>query len=69
MYFTNTPSLNSMEAISAAEAETAAHTNTPGKTATADSVSTTEKRTDVLPPYALFWTSGLDVAQLLLAMR
>ena len=55
MYFTNTPSLNSMEAImkhparrhtARRRSENAAHTNTPGETAIADFVSTTGKKTD-----------------------
>lgn len=71
MYFTDTPSLNHMEAImkqppgylSEAAAKTAAHTNIRKKTATADFVFTTEKRTAVLFRYALCLISGFPAAQ------
>ena len=66
MYFTNTPSLNSVEAImkqppgtaSEAEEERESHINTRKQTAIAGSVSTIRKRTAAPFPSARCWTSG-----------
>ena len=76
MYFTNTPALNSMEAImkklpygtQKAEVGFADCINTPRKTAIADFVSITEKRMDASWRSVLCWISGLDAAQLLSVM-
>ena len=77
MYFTDTPTLNSIEAImkklpygiQKGGGRFAAHTNTPRKTATADSVFTTEKRLAAPRIYVPCWTSGLDATLLPLAKR
>lgn len=77
MYFTNTPTLNSIEAImkklpygtQKAAVDFAAHTNIPRKTATVGSAFTAEKRMDVPRRYVLCWISGLDAALLPLAKR
>lgn len=73
MYFTDTPTLNSIEAImkncpmAVNEAVDAfvAHTNIPRKTAIAGSAFTTEKRQAARLHFAPCWISGLGVAGLL----
>lgn len=77
MYFTNTPTLNSIEAImkklpygtQKGGGRFRSHTNIPRKTATVGSAFTAEKRMDVPRRYVLCWISGLDAALLPLAKR
>lgn len=77
MYFTDTPTLNSIEAIMKnypmayrkAAVDFAAHTNTPRKTAIADFAFTTEKRQAARLHSAPCWISDFPAVLLPLAMQ